>query len=510
MKQLLCVLIALLPFFSVNAQQHRVLAPPSGSTTDSTILPELHKELPPVVTQGTVTIEGKTISYTATTGFITMKDGEGNPLSNIFYIAYTKNGEPDKADRPITFAYNGGPGSSSVWLHMGMLGPKRVQLSDSGEALPPPARYVNNPYSWLDKTDLVFIDPVTTGYSHPAKGEDASQFHGYEEDLKSVGDFIREYVSKEQRWSSPKFLAGESYGTTRSAGLSGYLQENYGMYLNGIVLVSSVLNFQTIDFNKGNDLPYILYLPTYAAAAWYHHQVAPDLQGSLEKTIEEAKTFAEGAYNEALMKGDQLSGTQKDSVVNELHRLTGLSEDYIRGTNLRIEVSRFRKELLRKQGRTIGRYDSRIMNTDEDDVGEYPEFDPSYATVLGPFSSAVNDYLERDLKFKYDNPYNILTGVGSWPYSSDNRYFTNFETLRRAMSKNKYLKVWVLCGYYDLATPFDAAEYVVHHMGLRPYQQKNIHLTFYPSGHMIYTNLRSLQKAKKDADAFFDSVTQHP
>ncbi|MDE3213497.1 MAG: peptidase S10 [Bacteroidota bacterium] len=503
-------MLLLLCYFLGFSQAHKEKSGPSGSEKDSAVTAATHKDLPPVVTQGTVTIEGKTIAYTATTGFMTMKNENGKPLSHIFYIAYTKNGVEDKADRPITFAYNGGPGSSSVWLHMGMLGPKRVLMSDSGEALPPPARYVNNPYSWLDKTDLVFIDPVTTGFSRPAKGEDATQFHGYEEDLKSVGDFIREYISRQSRWNSPKILAGESYGTTRSAGLSGYLQDNYGMYLNGVILVSSVLNFQTIDFNEGNDLPYILYLPTYAAAAWYHHKIASDLQGSLQKTIAEAKTFAEGPYNVALMKGDQLSAAEVDSIAGELHRLTGLPETYIKRSRLRINAGNFEKELLRPENEILGRYDSRIANSGYDQVGEYPEYDPSYAATLGTFSTAVNDYLERDLKFKNENPYNILTGVGPWPYRSDNRYFTNFQTLRNAMTQNKYLKVWVLCGYFDLATPFDAAEYVFDHMGLEPYQQSRLHMTFYPSGHMIYTNMESLRKAKKDADAFYDSIQSHP
>jgi carboxypeptidase C (cathepsin A) len=477
--------------------------------TDSTKLSPPEHVLPPVVTQGSVVIGGKTINYTATTGYMTMKDENGKPLSNIFYIAYTKNDVSNKATRPVTFAYNGGPGSSSVWLHMGLIGPRRVVLSDSGEAMAPPYHYVNNEYSWLDKTDVVFIDPVTTGYSRPAKGENADQFHGYQEDIQSVGDFIRQYVSQTGRWSSPKFLAGESYGTTRSAGLSGYLQDKYGMYLNGIILISSVLNFETLDFNRGNDLPYILYLPTYAAAAWYHHKVAPDLQGSLQQTIEEARHFAGGEYTWALMKGDQLSESEKDSIVNELHRLTGLSKEYIEGSNLRIQIERFCKELLRDEGQTIGRYDSRMMNTDYDNVGATPDFDPSYAAVLGAFSGAINDYLYTDLKFKSDNPYNILTSVWPWPFDSDNHYLNNSETLRMAMTQNKYLKVWVLCGYYDLATPFYAAEYVVHHMGLKPYQEGNIHLTYYKAGHMVYINYPSLQKVKKDADAFFDEASNN-
>ncbi|MDP4285699.1 MAG: peptidase S10 [Bacteroidota bacterium] len=462
---------------------------------------------PPVVTRSSVTINGKVINYTATTGYMIMKDEEGKPKANIFFIAYTKDDIADKATRPLTFAYNGGPGSSSVWLHMGLIGPRRVELNDTGEAMAPPYRYVNNEYSWLDKTDVIFIDPVTTGYSRQAKGEDVNQFHGYQEDITSVGDFIRQYVSKYERWGSPKFLAGESYGTTRSAGLSGYLQDKYGMYLNGIVLISSVLNFETLNFSRGNDLPYILFLPTYAASAWYHHKIAPDLQGDLQKALAEAKEFAGNEYTIALMKGDQVSPEEKTKVINEMHRLTGLSEEYISRSNLRVDIEHFCKELLRDEGKSIGRYDSRLVNTDYDDISPTPDNDPSYSAVLGAFSGAINEYLAKDLKFQNpETPYNILTSVWPWPYNSDNRYFYNSETLRKAMTDNKYLKVWIVCGDYDLATPFFAAEYVAHHMGLRPYQQSRLHFTYYQSGHMVYLNHPSLVKLKKDVDEFYDSA----
>lgn len=507
-KQTLSIALLLL-CCAVHAQRGD-RKPPAPPSKDSAVAPVVAEAAaPPAVTKGSVTIGGKVINYTATTGYMVMKDEEGKPKSNIFYIAYTKDDSGDKRKRPVTFAYNGGPGSSSVWLHLGLIGPRRIPLNDFGEAGAPPYKLVNNEFSWLDKTDIVFIDPVTTGYSRPAKGENPDQFHGYSEDLSSVGDFIRQYVTKNERWGSPKLLAGESYGTTRSAGLSGYLQDRYGMYLNGIVLISSVLNFQTLSFSKGNDLPYALFLPTYAASAWFHHKVATDLQGDLKKTVQEAREFAEGEYTVALMKGDQLSGAEKDKVVKELSRLTGLSTTYITGANLRIEIERFCKELLRDQGKSVGRYDSRYTNTDADDVSEMPDNDPSYSAVLGVFGSAINDYLTTDLKYKSELPYNILTGVGPWPFRSDNRYLNNSETLRQAMTDNQHLKVWIACGYYDLATPYYAAEYVAHHMGLRPAQQNRLSLTYYEAGHMVYLHHPSLIQLKRDADAFIDGAVNN-
>lgn len=495
------LLFALLGIFTLGSSQQKYPEPAKTRRTGDSLGPV--RDIAPVITHSSVIIGGKSIHYTAATGFMVMRNEKGKALSRIFYIAYTRDGITDKSSRPMTFCYNGGPGSSSVWLHMGMIGPRRVILGDSGRAPAPPYQYVNNQYCWLDNTDLVFIDPVTTGYSQPAPGENANQFHGYSEDIRSVGDFIRSYIAKQERWGSPKFLAGESYGTMRSAGLSTYLQDQYGMYLNGIILVSTIMNWETIGFSRANDLPYILYLPTYAAAAWYHHKVDPSLQGSLQQTVDEARKFAGGTYATALMEGDQISSSDRDKVAAELHRLTGIPLTYILGANLRITIGRFCKELLRDEGKTIGRYDSRVTNTDYDNVGESPDFDPSYASVLGAFSGAINDYLEKDLDFKDRNPYNILTGVGPWPYHSDNRYFDNSQSLRLAMTENPYLRVWVLCGYFDLATPFYSVEYTIHHMGLKPYQQSHIHLTYYESGHMIYVNHASLVQAKKDEEAFY-------
>ncbi|MFD1817513.1 Carboxypeptidase C (cathepsin A) [Pseudarcicella hirudinis] len=463
----------------------------------------------PVITKHQTTINGQTFSYTATTGYMTLKDESGKAKANIFYIAYTKDGVSDISKRPVTYTFNGGPGSASVWLHMGCIGPKRILMSDKGESLAPPYKYVNSEYSWLDKTDLVFIDPVNTGYSRAAQGEDEKQFLGYTGDIESVGEFIRLYTVKYGRWASPKFLAGESYGTTRAAGLSGYLQDKFNMYINGVALISSILNFQTARFEKGNDLPYPLFLPTYTAMAWYHKKVAPEYQGDLLKTLREVENFALNDYTLALTKGDMLPEMEKNRIIEKLSKFTGLSQAYIRNTDMRIEISRFVKELLRTEGKTAGRLDGRFTGTDFDNAGERNEFDPSLdATISGPYSASINHYLRQELKYENDLPYLVLTGrVQPWSYNNvQNQYLNVAETLRQAMAKNPYLKVWVGAGYYDLATPYFAAEYTVAHMGLKPEQRKNVNFTYFEAGHMMYIHKESLIKLKKDADKFYDEA----
>lgn len=309
------------------------------------------------------------MDYTSRSGYMHMANEDSVPKFKMFFTAYSLNGGSSTAERPITFVFNGGPGSASVWLHMGGLGPKRILMTDEGEATKPPYQIVDNPQSWLNKTDLVFIDPVETGYSRPAKDEDKKQFLGYEEDLTSVGDFIRAYVSHYDRWNSPKFLAGESYGTTRAAGLSGYLQDRYGMYLNGLVLISSIMNFGTVSFEKGTDLGHILYLPTYAAIAAYH-KALPEEVDDIGVFVAEVKAFAEGEYSTLLMKGDKISEAEKQQLADKLHTYTGLSKDYLTQTNYRIHISRFVKELLRERGQTVGRLDGRITGLDYDQAGK--------------------------------------------------------------------------------------------------------------------------------------------
>lgn len=457
----------------------------------------------------TVVIDGQEIAYTATAGTLILKDEADKPKASLFYVAYTRDGVEDVAKRPLTFSFNGGPGSSSVWLHMGVVGPRRVLMGPEGDALSPPYTLVNNEYSLLDVTDLVFIDPVSTGYSRAIPPEEAKQFHGVEQDIKSVGEFIRLYTTRAKRWASPKFLIGESYGTTRAAGLSGHLQSEIGMYLNGIMLVSSVLNFQSIRFDLGNDLPYILFLPTYAAAAWFHNRLPADLQHQeLRAVLAEVKTFAEREYTLALMQGARLSDKERRQIVTRLARYSGLSETYIEQTNLRINIHRFVKELLRDERRTIGRFDARFKGIDRDAAGEQHEYDPSYAIIQGAYTALLNDYVRSELRFKSDLPYEILTGnVQPWDYSKfQNQYVNVAETLRGAMTQNPFLKVFVGNGYYDLATPFFATEYTFDHLELDPSLQAHITLDYYEAGHMMYLHQPSLAKLKADLARFLTAA----
>jgi carboxypeptidase C (cathepsin A) len=479
--------------------------PPAARTTETDRFPA-----PPAVeklqqTQHSIQVNGKTLAYTATAGTLVLRKDDSKPIASIFFVAYTRDDAVDKSKRPVTFAFNGGPGSSSIWLHLGALGPKRVVLGPNGEQPIPPYRLVDNEDSLLEFTDLVFIDPVTTGYSRHAPGEDPNQFHGLEGDLNSVADFIRLYTGKFDRWSSPKFLAGESYGTTRAAGLAAVLLEQ-GVYLNGITLISSVLNFETVSFSPGNELPYILYLPTYTASAWYHKKLPPDLQsGTLENAVQAARDFAGGEFTLALMKGNQLTPAERSRIAEQTARLTGLSKDYVEKSNLRISIQRFRKELLRNEQRTIGRYDSRLEGTDADSVGERPEYDASYASVQGAFTATFNDYIRQELKWESDLTYEVLTDkVRPWSYEKQqNQYVKTGEMLRQAIAQNPNLRVLVANGFYDLATPFFATEYTFSHLGLDPSLQGNVKLTYCDAGHMLYTSKPCLDSLRHSIEAFY-------
>jgi carboxypeptidase C (cathepsin A) len=457
-----------------------------------------------VETTNTVSINGVEVKYKATAGTIVIKDEEGKALVSFFFIAYTSLDHTNLSERPLTFSFNGGPGSASVWLHLGVLGPRRVELKEDGNLPSPPFHLVDNDQSLLDQTDLVFIDPVSTGFTRTVPGEDPAKYHGVDQDLRSVGDFIRLYTTRYNRWLSPKFLIGESYGTTRAAGLADYLEDRYGMYLNGIALVSAVLDFSTISFNPGNDLPYIFYLPTETATAWYHKKLAPDLQADQTKALAEAENFALGPYTQALMQGDKLPPTERASIVKELSRLTGLSEDYMDRANLRVRASQFFKELLRKERLTVGRYDGRITGQDRDSVGESPEYDPSYTVALGPFAATFNDYVRRELKFESDLPYEVLTGkVNPWDFNTArNHYLDIAENLRQAMTHNPYLKVFVANGHYDLATPYLATRYTFDHIGLPPDLRRNVSMGYYEAGHMMYLNTPSRLALKADLARF--------
>lgn len=461
-----------------------------------------------VETQHEAQIAGQSIPFTATAGRLMLRSDEGKPRAGMFFVAYTRGSQPS-TDRPITFCFNGGPGSSSVWLHLGMLGPRRVRFPDDASFLKPPYQLEANPWSLLDVTDLVFIDPVSTGYSRAAAETPVSEFHGYEEDLRAVGQFIHDYTTRFMRWSSPKFLCGESYGGIRAAGLASHLQERYNLELNGLVIVSGAINFQTLRFSSSNDLPCICFLPAFTATAWYHKMLPPELQQlPLEQVVSQSRSFAMGSYASALLQGTALPDADVARIATELSRLTGISESYIRAARLRISMARFGKELLRSRGRTIGRFDSRFTSRDRDDAGESYEFDASAAALFGPFTAAFNDYVRRDLKFEEARVYEILTGnVQPWSYRNfENRYVDGSESLRKAMTANPALKVFAACGQYDLATPPASMDYTLDHLGLAPDLLSNITRRDYPAGHMMYIHEPSLVQLREDLLKFYSSA----
>ena len=456
----------------------------------------------PVLCTNTVSIAGEEVTYTVETGMLPLLKSDGAPRASVFYIAYTRSGQTNKATRPITFCFNGGPGSSSVWLHLGGLGPRRVKLNDDGTMPPPPFGLVDNSYSVLNVSDLVFIDPVATGYSRPAKDEKADQFFGQSADIESVGDFIRLWTTRNERWTSPKYLLGESYGVFRAAGLADHLHSRYGMYLNGVVLLSGLLDFATLREGPGNDLPSLVFLPTYTATAHYHKKLPSDLQANLARALAESREFASKDYLVALQRGQSLTAAERGTIATKLARLTGLPKQFIEDNDLQVNTSQFREYLLRDEGLIIGRYDARITGRDADKGSSVPRFDPSYAVAYGPFSAAMNSYLREELKFQNDLPYEILTGVQPWNYDARSSYPSVADRLASAMSQNPYLRVLVLAGLRDLACPVDGVRYSVDHMQLDPAFRKNISWAEYESGHMMYVNLPDLKKLQSDLTRF--------
>jgi carboxypeptidase C (cathepsin A) len=459
-------------------------------------------------------LAAQVLNYTVTAGTVVLKeetdrekDYEGEkPKAQFFFIAYTKDGVDNPAERPLTFSFNGGPGSSSVWLHLGVLGPRRVVMTDEGDLPKPPFQLADNEFSLLDATDLVFIDPVGTGYSRPADGEKGKQFHGLKKDIESVGDFIRLYTTRYNRWLSPKFLIGESYGTTRASGLSGYLQDRHGLYMNGIMLVSTVLDFGTIDFAPGNELPYVLFLPTYAATAWYHGALQD--KPPLKELLAEVQDFAVNQYAPALLKGDALTKDERSALIEKLSRYTGLSADYLERANLRVTDYRFFKELLRARGRTVGRLDSRFLGIDRDTLGEGTYNDPSFTNIIGPYTRpacmttcAASSSLSATFPTR-SSPAMCIPGRMA---SMRIRHVYVGETLRQAMSINPHLKVFIANGYYDLATPYFATEYVFNHLGLHESLRGNLSMAYYEAGHMMYIHLPALEQMKQDLAGFIEN-----
>lgn len=470
-----------------------------------------------VVTHHAITVGGRQILYTATTGTLLLKNEKDSVVALFGFTAYTKDGVAAGDGRPITFAYNGGPGSSSIWLHMGALGPRRVVIDDPKVPPPPPYKLEDNQYSLLDVTDLVMVDPVGTGLSRPVAKAKASDFWGVDQDIKSVSRFIFQYISENNRWNSPKFLIGESYGTMRSAGVADYLFENLGITVNGIVLVSSILNFQGYNFTAGNDLPHVLYLPTYTAVAWYHHAL-PKQTSNLDSLLIEAKKFAAGEYSDALFKGSGIDSTEYNDVVGKLHEYTGISESYWKKANLRLSDVQFTQELLRGRGETVGVLDSRYRSPTRDLLGEYADYDPQSTAISPVFITDFLNYFRTELNFPADQNYSI--GAYSdkdfkWDWKPEEAgmwwmgYYDVTGKLVDVMQKNPYLNVLVLNGYFDLATPFFGTEYTMEHLGNNiPGVKERIRMKYFNAGHMMYIHSESLPLFKSAVAEFIEEMSQ--
>jgi len=467
------------------------------------------------VTDHTIKLGSQTIPYKATVGSLLLKNDKDEPTALVFYTSYIRSDDKDFPHRPIAFVYNGGPGSASIWLHMGSFGPKRVVTTNAGVTPPAPYKLEDNPNCLLDKTDLVFIDPVGTGFSRAVGKAQDKDFWGVDQDAKSLAQFIQAYVSRTSRWNSPKFLIGESYGTFRNAVLANVLQSRYNIYLNGLDMISTVWDLGTLSFYPGEDLAYVLYFPSYAATAWYHKLVT-DRPADLNAFLDDAVKFAKGDYAAALLKGSMLTDSEKSAVAKKFAYFTGLSEDYVLKSDLRVKLPQFMQELQRSRGLTTGRLDARFSGPTYNLISDSADYDPQEAAIGGAFVAAFNQYIREDLKYNPDREYHVFAPFGDhewdWKHSAgEGAFFPGAANvtldLANAMITNTHLQVEVEEGVYDLATPFTEAEYATDHLGLPASLQKNVHQKRYEAGHMMYLRDEDLTKLKANVAAFIDSAS---
>ncbi|MBA3239261.1 MAG: peptidase S10 [Parachlamydiaceae bacterium] len=502
MNKVLSISIFLCLYFSVGFADSESEKP---AKTASPIIGVPEEE---IVSEGQLALKSGNIPYKAVAGTYHFKDDQGVVKARFFYIAYTRSDSEDKRTRPIAFCFNGGPGAASVWMHMGLLGPKRVVFKKDNSNVPP-FQFINNEYSLLDATDLVFIDPISTGYSRAAQGEDSKHFNNVDEDIKSIAEFVRLYTTRNSRWESPKFLFGESYGTMRAVELASYLYNKLDLATNGAALISSVLNFATIDIlDQGNDLPFSLFLPAYTAIAGFHHKLSPGQQADVQGTVRNAEAYAMNEYPLLLLRGDTLSPEQRRETALKLSLLTGLSPEFIERVDLRIKPYNFMQELLRSEGKVIGRFDARVTGRQLSNISEYVGYDPSMDNVISAFTSSFNEYVRNDLKWIKDDDYRVLADLHPWGYGKKavNRYFNAVPTLRELMLRVPAFSVFVASGYYDLATPSFGSLYTFNNLNLGEPAGKRLTMKYYPSGHMMYTDHESLVSLSDDLHTYIEAT----
>jgi carboxypeptidase C (cathepsin A) len=456
------------------------------------------------VTSHVMRLGGREIKYTATVGTIPIRVDNNQIAARMFFVAYTKDGE-DSRTRPVSFLFNGGPGSATIWLHMGSFAPKHVRMADEGFQPAPPFELQDNENSLIDASDLVFVDAISTGFSRTAPGVSSEQFHGQTGDIRAFGEFINGWLTTYKRWASPKYLIGESYGTIRSAGLSAELQQTHGIELNGIVLISALLTYQTLSPAPNNDVAWAALIESFTADAWYHKRLPGDLQSkTLKQAVDEARTFAWGDYMTALTKGNTLSDAERTAMAGKLARLTGLSPQFILNANLRVSAERFRKELLRDKRLVLGRLDGRFTALDADAAGERQEFDPSNTALQGPYTALFQDYVRNDLRWDTELRYATSGNVRPWTYDQ-NRYMDMTDALRGTMTRNPFLKVFVAIGYYDMATIMGGAEFNFTHLAYDKQVTDRVSYGYYEAGHMIYIRPSAHKALTQDIVKFINA-----